>query len=195
MDFKTTPLSTDPPDFSDCTDKWSSESDWLLLLNPITSISSVNWRKGRVEIIKSIIEGEYIEKNDWSLFLNVQCSTAKYYFNRDASCLLNLSIVKFWLKMHTESFRRLLTLAARKLRLSAQLFYELLREISIKNCQSVKEALRLGERMGWNWGWRRWKRNRNFLIWIFRRFKSLRKWKKEEEEEEEKSLWHGTAKI
>lgn len=43
VDFRTTPLSTDPPDFSDCTDKWSSESDWLHA--PITSISSVMKKK------------------------------------------------------------------------------------------------------------------------------------------------------
>jgi hypothetical protein len=46
VDFNTMPLSMDPPDLSDCTDKWSSESDWLNA--PITSISSaieVNRRK------------------------------------------------------------------------------------------------------------------------------------------------------
>lgn len=55
VDFKTTPLSTDPSDFSDCTDKWSSESDWLLLLKPITSISSVSEKKERKKIKRDII--------------------------------------------------------------------------------------------------------------------------------------------
>lgn len=54
VDLRTTPLSTDPPDFSDCTDKWSSESDWLHA--PITSISSV-MKKLIIKVFLLIIEG------------------------------------------------------------------------------------------------------------------------------------------
>lgn len=97
---------------------------------------------------------------------------AKYYFNRDASCLLNLSIEKFWLKMHAESFSSLAS--SSQTLLSPQFSWTFTRNFQWKTARVSKK---LCDGRGWNgFGSRwRWKRSGNFLIWIFRRFKSLRK--------------------
>lgn len=79
-----TPLSLD---CIDCTDKWSSESDWLLLY-PITSISSV--KKDKKKIANWIIKNIWL--NQFSSIYSCKFNVCNQHKNYAISYLRLLSV-------------------------------------------------------------------------------------------------------